>query len=83
MPLERICFTPHPVWGKTDAEMYAYLEGNDPVSGKPLMKEVIDALTRPLSAEEAENRHRSKSPPARPPTPIPPTRCSSIISTTE
>jgi hypothetical protein len=52
MPLERICFTPHPVWGKTDAEMYAYLEGNDPVSGKPLMKEVIDALTVPLSAEE-------------------------------
>ena len=52
MPLERICFTPHPVWGKTDAEMYAYLEGNDPVSGKPLMKEVIGALTDPLTAEE-------------------------------
>jgi len=52
MPLERICFTPHPVWGKTDAEMYAYLEGNDPVSGKPLMKEITDALTQPLTAEE-------------------------------
>ena len=52
MPLERICFTPHPVWGKTDAEMYAYLEGNDPVSGKPLMKEVIDALTQPLTEDE-------------------------------
>ena len=52
MPLERICFTPHPVWGKTDAEMYAYLDGNDPVSGKPLMKEVVAALTQPLSAEE-------------------------------
>lgn len=52
MPLERICFTPHPVWGKNDAEMYAYLEGNDPVSGKPLMKEVIAALTQPLTAEE-------------------------------
>lgn len=52
MPHERICFTPHPVWGKTDAEMHAYLEGNDPVSGKPLMKEVIDALTQPLTAEE-------------------------------
>jgi hypothetical protein len=54
MPHERICFTPHPVWGKTDAEMYAYLEGNDPVSGKPLMKEVIDALTLPLTAEESK-----------------------------
>lgn len=54
MPHERICFTPHPVWGKTDAEMYAYLEGNDPVSGKPLMKEVTDALTQPLSADESK-----------------------------
>jgi hypothetical protein len=52
MPHERICFTPHPVWGKTDAEMYAYLDGNDPVSGKPLMKEVIGALTDPLTPEE-------------------------------
>jgi len=54
MPHERICFTPHPVWGKTDEEMYAYLEGNDPVSGKPLMKEVIGALTNPLTAEESK-----------------------------
>jgi hypothetical protein len=52
MPHERICFTPHPVWGKTDAEMYAYLEGSDPVSGKPLMKEVIGALTDPLTEDE-------------------------------
>jgi hypothetical protein len=52
MPHERICFTPHPVWGKTDAELRAYVEGNDPVSGKPLMKEIIDGLTKPLSAEE-------------------------------
>ena len=55
MPHERICFTPHPVWGKTDAEMYAYLEGNDPVSGKPLMKEVTDALTQPLTADESKS----------------------------
>jgi hypothetical protein len=55
MPHERICFTPHPVWGKTDAEMYTYLEGNDPVSGKPLMKEVIGALTDPLTADEQKS----------------------------
>ena len=54
MPHERIVFTPHPIWGKTDAEMYAYLEGNDPVTGKPLMKEVISALTSPLTAEESK-----------------------------
>ncbi|HUA01587.1 MAG TPA: UGSC family (seleno)protein [Candidatus Aquilonibacter sp.] len=52
MPDERICFTPHPVWGKSPEEMYAYLQGNDPVTGKPLMKEVIGALTSPLTADE-------------------------------
>ena len=54
MPHERICFTPHPVWGKSDTEMYAYLEGSDPVSGKPLMREVIAALTQPLTADESK-----------------------------
>jgi hypothetical protein len=52
MPHERICFTPHPMTNKSDAEMYAVLEGNDPVSGKPLMLEILDALTKPLTADE-------------------------------
>jgi hypothetical protein len=55
MPTERIVFTPHPIWGKSDAEMYAYLEGNDPVTGKPLMKEVIAALTDPLTPEDQKS----------------------------
>ena len=54
MPHERITFTPHPVWGKTPEELRAYVEGNDPVSGKPMMPEIVDALTRPLSAEESK-----------------------------
>ena len=66
MPHERICFTPHPVWGKTDEEMYAYLEGNDPVSGKPLMKEVVDSLTRPLTADESKSG--TSTPPVGAPT---------------
>jgi hypothetical protein len=52
MPLQRISYTPHPVWGKTDEQMYAYLEGSDPVHNVPLMKEIVDSLTRPPSAEE-------------------------------
>jgi hypothetical protein len=52
MPHERICFTPHPIWGKTPEEVRAYVDGPDPVSGKPLMKEVVDGLTVPLSDEE-------------------------------
>ncbi len=66
MPHERICFTPHPVWGKTDAEMYAYLDGNDPVSGKPLMKEVIGALTDPLTPDETKTG--TSTPSVGPPT---------------
>ena len=52
MPLQRISYTPHPLWGKTDEQMYAYLDGNDPVHNTPLMKEVVDSLTRPVTAEE-------------------------------
>ena len=52
MPGERITFLPHPMTNKTDEQMYAVLEGNDPVTGKNVMKEMIDALTQPLTAEE-------------------------------
>ena len=55
MPGERICFLPHPMTNKTDAEMYAVLLGNDPVTNKPLMPEIIDALTKPLTAEEEKS----------------------------
>jgi hypothetical protein len=52
MPLERITFTLHPVWGKTPPELAAMIRGPDPVTGKPMIKEITDALTVPLSAEE-------------------------------
>ena len=66
MPHERITFTPHPVWGKTPEELRAYVEGDDPVSGKPMMPEIIDYLTRPLSAEESKTG--TISPSVGPPT---------------
>jgi hypothetical protein len=52
MPHERICFTQHPVWGKTPEELRVYIEGNDPVNNRPFMKEIVDALTVPLSDDE-------------------------------
>jgi len=66
MPDERICFTPHPVWGKTEEQMWGYLEGNDPVTGKPFMKEVTDALTVPLTDDEKKSG--SITPPVGAPT---------------
>ena len=44
-----LVFVPQPVMGKTEAELRAYVEGNDPHTGKPVMKEVIDALTQGLA----------------------------------
>ncbi len=62
MPHERIAFTPHPVWGKTPEELRVYVDGPDPVSGKPLMPEIVDFLTVPLSAEEKKIGQSWKSP---------------------
>ena len=47
-------FTPHPVWGKTAAELAAYGGDPDPVAGKPIMKEIVDDLTTPLTADETK-----------------------------
>ncbi len=52
MPALRLVFTPTPVGGKTRKELDAYIAGNDPVTKKPFMQEVVDDLTRPLNDEE-------------------------------
>jgi hypothetical protein len=52
MPLIRTTFTPHPVWGKTPDELRVYVEGPDPITGQPMMKEITDSLTRPVTDEE-------------------------------
>ena len=38
-------FVPMPVMGKSPAELRAYVDGNDPHTGHPVMAEVIEALT--------------------------------------
>jgi len=52
MPTLRIVFTVHPIWGKTPEELWAAVNGPDPITGKPMMKEIMDDLTAPLSAED-------------------------------
>jgi len=52
MPNQRFTFVPHPVWGKSASVHRQYIEGKDPISGKPVMQEVIDALMKPLTQEE-------------------------------
>ena len=66
MPHLRQVFTPHPVGGKTADELAAYLVNPDPVSGKQIMKEIIDDLTVPLTPDEKKTGMQSIA--AGPPT---------------
>ena len=38
-------FVPQPVMGKSAAELRAYVDGNDPITGRPVMQEIVEALT--------------------------------------
>ena len=52
MPTLRITFVHHPVFGRPASECREYLKGNDPITGKPVMQEIVDALTKSLTDEE-------------------------------
>jgi hypothetical protein len=54
MPYQRHVYVPQPVMGKSNDELWAYVNGSDPITGRPVMEEVIEALTRPLNAEEKD-----------------------------
>jgi hypothetical protein len=43
-------FVPQPVMGKTTEELKAYVYGKDPITGVPVMQEVIAGLTTALNA---------------------------------
>jgi len=48
----RFSFPPHPTaWITREMDKH-YVEGDDPISGRPLMPEVVGALTKPLTEEE-------------------------------
>jgi hypothetical protein len=52
LPAAPTAFVPQPVMGKTAEQLKAYVNGSDPVTGKPVMQEVVEALTSQLSAAE-------------------------------
>lgn len=49
MPHMRQVFVPQPIMGKTAQQLRAYIDGLDPVTGRPVMQEIIEGLTQPLS----------------------------------
>jgi len=53
MPGIRIQYFRGPVWAKTNEQLKAQIvEGNNPITGKPVMPELVEKLTKPLTAEE-------------------------------
>ena len=54
MPL-RFMYTPHPVVSMPPSVLRGYIEGQDPVTGRRLVDEVLEALTKPYTVEESRN----------------------------
>jgi len=42
MPGLRQVFVPQPIMGKTAVELRAYVDGKNPISGRPVMQEVVE-----------------------------------------
>jgi hypothetical protein len=49
LPDAQRAFVPQPVMGKTTEELKAYVYGKDPITGRPVMQEVIAGLTTALN----------------------------------
>src|ERR687883_2014399 len=54
MPGLRQVFVPQPVMGKTPAQLRAYVDGTDPITGRPVMQEVVEGLTRPFGPDDQQ-----------------------------
>jgi hypothetical protein len=52
IPGLRFTFVPHPFANRSLETHRKYIEGNDPISGKPVITEILEALTVPVSEEE-------------------------------
>jgi hypothetical protein len=45
-------FTPHPVIGMSDEQLDGYVVGNNPDTGRPVIQDLIDNLTRPVDVRK-------------------------------
>jgi hypothetical protein len=63
MPNAPRAFVPQPVMGKTAEQMRAYVDGQDPLSGRPVMQEVIEGLTRPPNGSSVKDTKYERSTP--------------------
>jgi hypothetical protein len=52
IPNMRATFTPHPITDRPAELCRKYVAGNDPLTGKPMLEEIYEGLTKPLSEED-------------------------------
>ena len=62
MPNQRFTFIPHPVAGRAPELCRKYMEGKDPVTGVPIVEELLAALTKPLNNEEKKTGFLARPP---------------------
>ncbi len=63
MPRTRQAFVPQPVVDLSPAQLRAYIEGKDPISGRPFMQEVIEGLSSPLEGDDVKGVSFDRSTP--------------------
>jgi len=54
MPGTRHAFVPQPVADQPPARLLQYIEGDDPVNGRPFAQQMFESLTRPLTPSDVE-----------------------------
>ncbi|MQA85105.1 MAG: hypothetical protein GEV03_10890 [Streptosporangiales bacterium] len=59
----RQAFVPQPVVNLSPTELRAYVDGDDAVTGRPFMQELIEGLTKPLDGEAIANATFERSTP--------------------
>jgi hypothetical protein len=62
-PTLRNCFVPQPVVGVPATQLRGYIEGVDPISKRPFVQGMLEALTQPLSDEDMKGATFERSTP--------------------
>ena len=62
IPNLRFTYTPHPITDRPADLCKKYVAGNDPLTGKKMLEEIYDNLTRPLSAEDSKGGFLKREP---------------------
>jgi len=63
MPRLRQAYVPQPVVDRSAADLRGYIDGNDRVTGRPFMQEVLDGLTSPLNEEDLQGQSFERTTP--------------------